>query len=143
MKYDLALPEDKYKLETLLKLNKDKVVEVSIVRFKRTLTQNSAMHLFFKMLADYLNDSGLDMRKVLKPEYNMSWNELNVKEHLWKPIQNGLFNIDSTTKLKTNQVSEVHETLMKNLCEKFGLEFIPFPSYQDLIIRSDNENKRS
>jgi len=137
MKYDLALPEDKYRLDTLLKLNKDKVIEVSIIRFKRTLTQNSAMHLFFTMLADYLNESGLDMRKVLKPEYDISWNELNVKEHLWKPIQKGLFNIDSTTKLKTNQVSEVHETLMKNLCEKFGLEFIPFPNFDYLLNQKD------
>lgn len=35
---------------------------------ERTLTQNRAIHLWFTMLADALNDAGLDMRTVLKPE---------------------------------------------------------------------------
>lgn len=97
---------------------------------ERTIPQNSAMHLFHKQLADELNEAGLEMKKVLKPEYDIWWTAENVKEHLWKPIMKSLFVIDSTTELKTNQVNDVHQVLMKNLCEKFGIEYIPFPSWE-------------
>ena len=35
---------------------------------KRTLLQNRAMHKYFTLLANQLNEAGLDMRKTLKQE---------------------------------------------------------------------------
>ena len=35
---------------------------------QRTIQQNRALHLYFQLIADRLNDAGLDMRVVLKPD---------------------------------------------------------------------------
>ena len=40
------------------------------------------------MIANALNDAGLDMKKVLKPEIDIPWNTATVKEYLWRPVQN-------------------------------------------------------
>lgn len=95
----------------------------------RTQFQNNALHLFFSQLAESLNDAGLDMRKVLKPTYDMPWTTTTVKEYLWKPFQKSMLRKDSTTDLnKHDEITMVHKTLMRELGQKFGLEYIPFPS---------------
>ena len=49
-------------------------------RGTRTSQQNRAMHLFFARLVEALNDAGLDMKKVLKPEIDIPWSQTAVKE---------------------------------------------------------------
>lgn len=94
----------------------------------RTGQQNNALHLFCKMLADALNDAGKDMRIVLKPEYNIPWDTESVKTHIWKPIMKARFGKDSTTQLKkTGEIDEVHKIIMREIREKHGIEYIPFP----------------
>lgn len=95
---------------------------------KRTSQQNKAIHLFFTMLADELNNSGYDQRKVLKETVDIPWTPEAIKEQLWKPIQKLMYNKESTTELdKVKEIDKVHEVLMRHLGEKFGLEYIPFP----------------
>jgi hypothetical protein len=94
---------------------------------QRTSQQNRAMHKFYSMLADALNSSGLDARKTLKPEIAIPWSETMVKELLWRPIQNAMFDKESTTELDTAQVSAVYEVLSRHLGERFGLH-VPFPT---------------
>jgi len=94
----------------------------------RTSQQNKALHLFFTMLTDELNNAGFDQRKVLKPSVDIPWTPEAVKEQLWKPIQKLMYNKESTTELeKVKEIDRVHEVLMRHLGEKFGLEYIPFP----------------
>lgn len=92
----------------------------------RTTTQNSALHVFFRLLAEALNDAGYDMKRVIKPEVDIPWNERSVKEFLWKPIQHAVIDKDSTTRLDTKQVSQVYDVLNRHLAEKFGVS-VPFP----------------
>ena len=40
---------------------------------QRTLQQNKALHKYFEILADTLNEAGLDARVVLKPEIEIPW----------------------------------------------------------------------
>lgn len=94
---------------------------------KRTLTQNKALHKYFSLLAEALNDAGLDMKKVLKEETEIPWNSYNVKEHLWRPIQVIVDNVDSTTELTTSSVSEVYDVLSRHISSKFGIN-VEFPS---------------
>ena len=96
---------------------------------QRTLTQNAALHKFCALLADKLNEAGLDMRQVLKPEIEIPWTPASTKEHLWRPIQQSQFVKQSTTELNRQEVSEVYETLMRHLSQKFGL-YVPFPSQE-------------
>lgn len=97
----------------------------------RTGQQNRAMHLLFTLLAEALNNAGLDQRKVLKPSVSIPWTPSAVKEMLWRPIQEAMYQKHSTTDLnKQEEISEIHATLMRHLAEKFGVEYIPFPSHE-------------
>lgn len=94
---------------------------------QRTITQNKAMHKYFELLATELNDAGLTMRKVLKPEVDIDWTPEAVKSYLWKPIQDALYQKNSTTELNKKQVSLVFETLNRHLGTKLGVH-VAFPS---------------
>ena len=89
-----------------------KVNEVELVREFRSSAQNKALHKFFQLLADELNEKGFDMRATLSQENPISWTGASVKEYMWRPLQKALFNKDSTTKLDKNQ--EI-DTIIDNL----------------------------
>lgn len=99
---------------------------------KRTLQQNRALHLYFGMLAETLNDAGLDMRVILKPEVSIPWSKNTIKEYIWRPIQNAQLGKKSTTELKTNEINLVWETINRHLSEKFGVTE-PFPSIEEIM----------
>lgn len=92
----------------------------------RTLVQNSSMWLYFRKLGEALNDAGLDMRKVLKPEIEIPWNKDTVCDHLWRPIQKAVTGKESTKELDTKQPGEVYEVLNRYTASKLGIS-VPFP----------------
>lgn len=102
------------------------VREIFGLKPQRTKKQNKAMHLAFTLLADQLNDMGLDMKKMIRVD--IPWTPQTVKEWLFKPIMEAMLLKDSTTELDTKEISDVWEVLMKNLAEKRGVEYIEFPS---------------
>lgn len=107
-----------------------RLTDAGTLAFPRTNQQNKALHLFFEMLATSLNDAGLDQRKVLKPSISIPWTKVAIKDQLWRPIQQALYDKFSTTDLlKQQEIDTIHATLMRHLGEKFGVEHIPFPSY--------------
>lgn len=97
---------------------------------QRTEKQNKALHKYFTMIADILNDAGLDMRVVLKPEIDIPWTPKSVKEHLWRPVQEVYLGKRSTTELTTKDINAIYEILNRHLSEKFGT-FIAFPNNND------------
>jgi len=99
---------------------------------KRTDKQNKSLHLFCGLLAEELNNSGLDMKKVLKPSIDIAWTSDSIKEYLWRPIQKVMFQKQSTTELETAEVSQVYEVLNRHLSEKFGIT-VPFPCDEKTI----------
>jgi hypothetical protein len=107
---------------------------------KRTTRQNKALHVLFSLLADELNTQGLDMRRTLKPEIDIPWNQQTVKEFLWKPIQQAQVRKKSTTELTTKEVDEIFETINRHLADKFGVH-VPFPSIDDVLIKKGYDNE--
>lgn len=100
---------------------------------QRTLQQNRALWKFFELLAESLNNSGLDMRVVLKPHINIPWTKNSIHDYLWLPIQKIMYGTDSTIFLhKIEQIDKVHEVLMRELGEKHEIDFIPFPADESL-----------
>ncbi len=94
----------------------------------RTPKQNDSLHLYYEMLAKELNDSGLDMRKVLKPSVDIEWTKENIKEYIWRPIQKTLTGKDSTKELdKTTDIDKIYETINRYLSQKFKIH-VPFPT---------------
>ena len=125
-------------LETILKLDGWHVRD-ALAKFvagldpeeykKRTSTQNNALHLGCKLIADALNNAGLDMRKVLKPEVEIPWTTLSVKDHLFRPVMKAMTSKESTTELaKLGEIEGVWDTVMRFLGQNHGLDYIPFPS---------------
>lgn len=101
---------------------------------QRTIDQNKAIHVFFDLLARELNAAGLDQRKVLKPGIEIPWTATAVKEQIWRPIQKAMYNKNSTTELdKIEEIDNIHETIMRHLGEKFGVEYIEFPNDPEKI----------
>ncbi len=81
------------------------------------------------MLADSLNNSGLDMRVLLRPSISLPWTGHSVKEHLFKPFMHLMTGKESTTELEkaSGEIEKIWDTLMRELGEKHGIEAIPFP----------------
>jgi len=95
---------------------------------KRTNQQNNALHLYFKLLADDLNESGFDQLTFpWKEGARLNWTAESVKENLWKPIQSAMLNEQQTSKLKKEDVDKVYQTLARHLAEKTGVT-TSFPS---------------
>ena len=104
---------------------------------QRTIQQNKALHKYFEILAETLNDAGLDMRVVLKPHVEIPWGKETVKDFLWRPIQSLQLGKRSTTELTTKDINKIYDTLNRHLAEKFGI-YEPFPSIEELIEYGDN-----
>jgi len=95
-------------------------------RKQRSSLQNNALHLAFGLLAGSLNDSGLDMKKVLT--IDIPWTVTAVKEYLYRPVMKAMLAKESTTELDSKEISDVWEVLMRELGREKGVENIPFPS---------------
>jgi len=87
----------------------------------RTNQQNNALHLYLSRLATALNDSGQDMRRTIKQDVDIPWTADLCKEYMWKPIQKALYGVDSTTKPKSDQYSNIYETLNRHTSGKLGV----------------------
>ena len=98
----------------------------------RTTKQNSALHLLFTIVSSQLNEMGIEFQyfglkgQVLSVRHTPHL----VKEHIWKPIQKALFDIESTTKINTQQINEIVDILAKYFSERGVV--IQFPSKETL-----------
>ena len=95
---------------------------------QRTVKQNASLHLWLRMVADCLNDAGLDMKKTLQPSIDIPWTEETAKNHLWKPVQEAMTGNDSTAEATTTDYDKVCQTITRHLSERFeGLVIPPWP----------------
>lgn len=99
---------------------------------QRTKQQNKALHLYFTHLAEQLNDAGYDMKRTLKEEVAIPWTPENIKEFIWRPIQEAQLGKQSTTELESKEIDLVFNTLNRHLGERFGIT-VEFPSIETLI----------
>lgn len=106
---------------------------------QRTIKQNRALHLYFKLIADTLNDAGLDMRAVLKPDVHIPWNMNSVKDYLWRPIQKIQLGKVSTTELTTKDIDVIFDTMNRHLANHGVHE--PFPSFEEILLKMDERYK--
>ena len=107
----------------------------------RTTLQNRALHKLFTFMATELNNAGYDMRKTLKPEVEIPWTMENVKNHLWRPIQEAYLNKESTKDLTTKELDLVYDVINRFMAGK-GIH-VPFPSIESLMEKLKNESKKS
>jgi hypothetical protein len=98
---------------------------------KITGRQRRALELWFRLLADTLNEAGYSVQTILKAKKEIDWTHDNVKELLWKSTQRALFNKPSTKQLKkTEEIDLIYNHLVRHLGEKFGIEVPPWPHFE-------------
>ena len=100
---------------------------------QRTIQQNKALHKYFELVAQALNDCGKDMRRTLPPSIDIPWEMITVKEYLWKPIQELQLRKKSTTELTTKELDRVLDTMTRWLGQKHGV-VVDFPSIESLLM---------
>jgi hypothetical protein len=91
----------------------------------RTVKQNRALHQYFRLICEKLNEKGLTVVKTLKVD--VDWTPLTVKECLWRPVQEAVLRKKSTTELKRDELDKVYDNLNRALAIKFGIS-VPFPT---------------
>lgn len=99
----------------------------------RTAKQNSALHLFYTMIANELNELGLEYKYtgITGKTFELRYTTDLVKDFIWRPIQRVLFKIESTTKLNTQQINEIVDVIIKFFGDQ-GI-VLKFPNIEDLI----------
>lgn len=136
-KYIISIKDKPFLFEkdVMVPLDPDKVYEVIEKRTdKRTILQNRSIHLYCKQVAEALNEKGLGVTAVLKPEIQFSM--LTIKEQLFKPILSALRGKDSTTQMDTHEINAVYDVMNKALSEKYGIH-IEFPSEGSMIFQQN------
>lgn len=128
MIFDLSNDSDIKKLIDFVLKAKDQSIDIKIHKSTRTSRQNRALHLYFDLLSEALNDGGFDMRVTIEKDVEIPFTPGTVKSHLWKPIMEAYLEKSSTTELKTNEISEVFEILNRHIGERTGVH-IPFPNF--------------
>lgn len=100
---------------------------------QRTLTQNRAMHQFFRQLADALNSAGLEQEITLKKgekrgkTITVPWTCESVKDVIWKPVQRAMYGKESTSDLERKECGEIHKVLCARLNEAFSVTVPAWP----------------
>ena len=92
----------------------------------RSDRQNNAMHLWFRQIAEELNDAGCWVRHPFSDKLEIPFTEVLVKEMLYKPIIKAMHGKKSTAKLTPAQLSEAAEVLIRWLSENKQI-YVPFP----------------
>ena len=91
----------------------------------RTEKQNNAMHLWFRQMAEQLNDAGFSATHPFNDQIEIPFTEGLVKE-MFKPIIKAMYDKKSTRGLSGREVSEAAEVLVRWLSEHKGI-YVPFP----------------
>lgn len=137
-KYEYRIENVQHLREFLIKVSKADIFPLVLTiddapKNRRTLTQNRALHLWLTMLADYLNDSGLDMKRTLKHDVEIPWTTTSAKNFLWRPIQKIMISKESTAAADTSEYNNVYLTLSRYLMQKHGLPELPlWPSAEKI-----------
>lgn len=93
-----------------------KVLDILNVKESKTEKQFKALHLWFKLLADELNEKGFDQKKII--QVDIPWNEYSVKERLWRPTQIIMTGKKSTTRLDRNEIDPIYDVINRAIIER-------------------------
>ena len=97
----------------------------------RTLKQNAAMHLYFTQLAEALNEAGFDMKKTIKEGIDIPWNSGNIKDFLWRPVQQAYLQKHSTTEITTGDIDKIYDIVNRTISLRTGV-YVPWPCEDEM-----------
>ena len=87
----------------------------------RTRLQNKSLHLGCELLAEKLNDAGLDMREVLDDSVEIPWTKESVKTYLFNTISKIMYDGKTSSELSTTEMQKVWDVLNRHLGNEHGV----------------------
>ena len=125
----------KYLEKLIAKGSRGKIEETNT----RTSKQNAALHLFYTIISNVLNEGGATYtyHGIKGRQFDTMYTTTIVKEFIWKPIQWELFQIMSTTKLDTQKINAITDVLVL----AFGNEGVKleFPNIETLMNKNNEK----
>ena len=112
-------------------------VELKKIDSSRTSQQNRALHLYFEHVANALVEVGFDycyVNPISGEIIRIPFTKDLVKEYIWRPIQETMFQIESTTQLTTPMINDMLSVLSLWLGEKN--KEVNFPNKLDQLIEN-------
>jgi len=107
----------------------DFYLEVGKVVNRRTDSQNRALHTYFTLVAEALNDGGFTLDQVVK--LDVPFTPALVKELIWRKVQKQVLSKSSTTELdKQSDITEIYDIVNRSLSEKLKIS-VAFPSIEN------------
>lgn len=108
-------------------------VEAKRIMDTRTVRQNSSLHLYFTFISEELNYLAIQYQYtgISGNTFELRYTPELVKNFIWRPIQISMFNIESTTKLNTQQMNDIIDVITNFFADK-GI-VLEFPSLESLI----------
>lgn len=100
------------------------------VEKQRTIQQNKSIHKGCTDIANLLTEQGKNLSVVIE-RLDVRPSMESVKD-IFRAIAKAKYGIESTSDLKSNQVMEVWDDLIKAISETTGI-FISFPSQESFI----------
>jgi len=116
-------------------IKKGSTIEQKYIRKTRTNLENRALHLYYTKVAKALLEIGYNythINQMTGEVIEIPFTGDLIKEHLWRPLQQTMFKIESTTKLTNIMINNILEVLALWLSEK-GVA-VKFPNRIDLLI---------
>ena len=101
---------------------------------QRTIQQNRALHKYFELVAERLNDGGFDVQAVIRNQMDISWSPVMVKELIWKAAQKVHLDKKSTTELTIAEINKIYMEVNRYLAEKYNITE-SFPSIESLMLQ--------
>lgn len=97
---------------------------------KRTIPQNSALHLFFKQVADEFQDQGIEMKDAIPHNIDIPVTPEYLKT-VFQMISKRMYGKEHTSDLTKTELPEVEKVFSRWTSQAFGIS-IPFPSDDSL-----------
>lgn len=111
------------------------LIEIVNVKKSRTNQQNRALHLFFTIVTNQLNELGQEFQYsgISGKSLSMPYTPELFKNMIWREIQKAMYGIESTTKINTDQINGILDVLIKHFGE-MGIE-VSFPNKFDEYLK--------
>jgi hypothetical protein len=136
MQFNLSIKQERITAFQRLGYYAEKGFIVDVIKIENTRTnqQNRALHKYFTLVAESLVEIGYDFTyvNILTGEMiNIPFSADLVKNYIWRPLQEKIFEIESTRQLTTPMIDVILTALSNWLSDK-GLE-VNFPNRLDMI----------
>ena len=102
------------------------LITYNIKEERRSDRQNAALHLWFRHIADELNNTGSYCRHPFNDDFEIPFTEVTVKELLFQPIIKATWDKSRTSDLEVKELSESSEALVRWLSANKGI-YCPLP----------------